>query len=238
MFMNLQFAEQMATIISLIFVYIISTSLNGFLQSYIAKKMGDDTPEQAGFLTLNPVAHFHPLGFFLLLLTKFGWGRSIPFNPMHIHGRARMLKVVLLFCSEAIISVLIAIVSLVALVSIFDLSSLRFVLQMMVSESVPVYELSHSYLGHSSLYIGLALILVAFVFFNVFMATLSIIVNGLRFFLFLGIDKEYSYMEYVDYLVVLAPLLAIFLFSSAIRFYLIQLIFITAALIATLFGVS
>mgnify|MGYP003404664475 CR=1 FL=1 len=238
MFMNLQFAEQMATIISLIFAYTVSTSLNGFLQSYIAKKMGDDTPEQSGFLTINPLAHFHPLGFFLLLLTKFGWGRSIPFNPMHIHGKTRMAKVALLFCSEAIISILMAIVALVALVSIFDLSSLRFVLQMMVSENVPVYELSHSYANHSSVYVGLALILVAFVFFNIFMATLSIIVNGLRFFLFLGIDKEYGYMEYVDYLVVLAPLLAIFLFASVIRFYLIKLIFITAAVIATVFGVS
>ena len=238
MFMNLQFAESLATIISLIFAYTASISLNGYLQSLIAKKMGDDTPEEAGFLTLNPLNHIHPLGFILLILTKFGWGRSIPFNPTHIRGPGRTLKVALLFGLEAIISILMAIVSLVALLAIFDLNSLRFVLQMMVSENVPVYELSHSYTGHSSIYVGLGLILVAFVFFNVFMATLSIIVNGLRFFLFLGIDREYSYMEYVDYLVVIAPLIAIFLFASTIRFYLIQLIFICAALIAAMFGVS
>ena len=57
-------------------------SFRGFFQAWIAKKLGDHLPEQNGFLTMNPKAHLDPLGFVMLVLVGFGFGK-----PMQFDGR-------------------------------------------------------------------------------------------------------------------------------------------------------
>ncbi|MBQ3868604.1 MAG: site-2 protease family protein [Clostridia bacterium] len=57
-------------------------SFRGFFQAWVAKKLGDHLPEQRGFLTMNPKAHLDPLGFVMLVLVGFGFGK-----PMQFDGR-------------------------------------------------------------------------------------------------------------------------------------------------------
>ncbi len=46
----------------------------------VAKKQGDDTPESAGRITLNPMAHLDMLGSLMILLIGFGWSKPMPIN--------------------------------------------------------------------------------------------------------------------------------------------------------------
>lgn len=66
-----------AAIVFAITVHEFSHALVGHLQ-------GDPTPEQHGRLTLNPLAHIDWIGFGLLMLAGFGWGRPVPFNPYNL----------------------------------------------------------------------------------------------------------------------------------------------------------
>ena len=234
--LNLGNAEWLATLISLIFVYFISVTINGNIQTWIAMQLGDDTAYDAGFLTVNPFAFFHPLGFILLILSRYGWGRLIPLNPLNLTGRFKTLKTIFLFSLEPIICVLIAMISLVTLVICFGASSFYIITQMFRSEAVPIYSFTIMYPQYSSLAIGIALILVSFVFFNIFLGTLSLIINGFRFALMIGIEKGYSYMGYIDYLVLVVPLAFTFLFSDLIRLILLKITFVSAQFVAMLFG--
>lgn len=50
---------------------------------YAARSMGDYTAENQGRLTLNPFAHFDPIGTTCIILFGFGWAKPVPINPMN-----------------------------------------------------------------------------------------------------------------------------------------------------------
>lgn len=57
-----------------------------------ALKLGDDTAEKMGRLTLNPIKHLDPIGsvflpLMLVLLHSgfiFGWAKPVPYNPLNL----------------------------------------------------------------------------------------------------------------------------------------------------------
>jgi Zn-dependent protease len=53
----------------------------------VATLQGDQTARSQGRLTLNPISHLDPLGSIALLVAGFGWGRPVPFSPMHLRNR-------------------------------------------------------------------------------------------------------------------------------------------------------
>ena len=55
-------------------------SFRGFFQAWVAKKLGDTLPERNGFLTMNPRAHINLIGFIMLVLVGFGFGKPIQFD--------------------------------------------------------------------------------------------------------------------------------------------------------------
>ena len=56
-------------------------TIHEFAHAWTAWKLGDDTAERQGRLTLNPLAHLDPLGTLLILFAGFGWARPVPVNP-------------------------------------------------------------------------------------------------------------------------------------------------------------
>jgi Zn-dependent protease len=62
---------------------IIGLTVHEFSHAYTAYKLGDNTARDAGRLTLNPLSHLDPLGFFMLLLFRFGWAKPVPFNSAY-----------------------------------------------------------------------------------------------------------------------------------------------------------
>ena len=56
-------------------------SLHEFAHAFVAYKCGDPTPKMNGRLTVNPVAHFDPLGLIMFTVAGFGWAKPVPVNP-------------------------------------------------------------------------------------------------------------------------------------------------------------
>lgn len=51
-----------------------------YVKGNIAKKLGDNTSEIAGRLTLNPMSHIDLLGSLMIMLVGFGWSKPMPIN--------------------------------------------------------------------------------------------------------------------------------------------------------------
>lgn len=60
---------------------VFAISLHEVAHGYAAYKMGDATAKVQGRLTLNPVAHFEPIGLLMFLLVGFGFAKPVPVNP-------------------------------------------------------------------------------------------------------------------------------------------------------------
>lgn len=59
-------------------------TIHEFSHVAMARALGDNTGEEQGRLTLNPLAHMDAMGFLLLLIAGFGWGKPAPFNPYQL----------------------------------------------------------------------------------------------------------------------------------------------------------
>ena len=68
---------------------VIAITVHEFAHALAAEKLGDPTPRLQGRLTLNPLAHLDPLGTLMLLLTRFGWGKPVQFDPFNLQNPRR-----------------------------------------------------------------------------------------------------------------------------------------------------
>lgn len=78
---------------------IIAISIHEFAHAFTALRLGDDTAQRQGRITLNPVSHFDPFGFFMLLIMSaigfgFAWGRPVPVNTYALKGGRRGMSLV------------------------------------------------------------------------------------------------------------------------------------------------
>jgi len=68
------------TLIARLVVLVVAFTIHEFAHAWTATQFGDQTPEQYGRLTLNPLAHLDPMGSLLLLFAGFGWAKPVPVN--------------------------------------------------------------------------------------------------------------------------------------------------------------
>lgn len=71
---------------------VLSLSVHEWAHAWSASKLGDDTAERQGRLTLNPMAHIDPIGTILLPLlgVPFGWAKPVPVNPLRFDRNVSM----------------------------------------------------------------------------------------------------------------------------------------------------
>lgn len=79
-------------VITILICFIIATSIHEFMHAYTALRLGDDTAQGLGRITLNPGAHFEPFGFFGMVMISLGfsfigWGKPVPVNPNRFNAR-------------------------------------------------------------------------------------------------------------------------------------------------------
>lgn len=91
--MRLEIIQGLQFIIIAFLAYVPTVTISGWFEAWVAKKCGDDVPQQFGFLTLDPLVHFNILGFGCLLAGTLlgdylpffkgipGWGKYVPINP-------------------------------------------------------------------------------------------------------------------------------------------------------------
>ncbi|MGH2558529.1 MAG: site-2 protease family protein [Thermomicrobiales bacterium] len=71
--------------------FIIATTIHEFMHAYTAWRLGDSTARDLGRITLNPLMHFEPFGFFGMVMISLGfsfigWGKPVPVNPNRLGG--------------------------------------------------------------------------------------------------------------------------------------------------------
>jgi len=80
-------------------ILLIAFPVHEFAHALAAYRLGDGTAKLFGRLTLNPIAHFDPVGGVMLLLTSLvgvgiGWAKPTPVNPANLQGGRRADAVV------------------------------------------------------------------------------------------------------------------------------------------------
>ena len=51
-----------------------------YARAWVAKQLGDNTAEQSGMLTMNPLAHIDPMGALCMCLCCIGWSKPTPIS--------------------------------------------------------------------------------------------------------------------------------------------------------------
>lgn len=76
-------------IIILAIILAISIGLHEYAHAWASTKLGDPTPKLQGRLTPNPLAHLDLIGFLLIFIIHFGWGKPVQIDPRYYKNPAR-----------------------------------------------------------------------------------------------------------------------------------------------------
>lgn len=68
---------------------IIGLTIHEFAHAYAAYLCGDSTSKDLGRVSLNPIKHIDPVGFFLIIFAGFGWAKPVSFNEYNLRNRDR-----------------------------------------------------------------------------------------------------------------------------------------------------
>lgn len=237
-------AEFFIGIITFFVAYLIAVTLANFFRAAVAEKMGDDTAEQLGFLTLNPIVHIDPVGLGVLFLfyswgNYFGWGRHVPINPFNIYGPFRVLKLAFVYLSDSIAHFVMALCGIVTLELMFDVHILGLVRYMILSRTMSHLLIAHSYPSYGSLTIAFGFIIMALVYLNVVLGVLYFIINCRDIFLIVSSESPMAYEERRAQLSnVIIPMLLVIFFSEPLRHLAVGLIVYSGYLIALLMRIA
>jgi Zn-dependent protease len=82
-------------IVYFLLALVVSISVHEFSHAWSAYELGDPTARNMGRLTLNPIAHFDPIGAMMIVfmaLSGFGigWGKPVPVNPYNLRTHPRL----------------------------------------------------------------------------------------------------------------------------------------------------
>ncbi|MDH7485130.1 MAG: site-2 protease family protein [Anaerolineae bacterium] len=85
MFSNLDVPGIIISLLALL----ICIDVHEFAHAWAAFRLGDDTAQRMGRLSLNPLVHLDPLGTIMILLSSLtgfgiGWGKPVPYNPRNL----------------------------------------------------------------------------------------------------------------------------------------------------------
>lgn len=74
---------------------LLGITIHEFSHALSADMLGDPTARYMGRLTLNPLAHFDPIGGLMILVSSisgfgFGWGKPVPVNPVNLRFGPRV----------------------------------------------------------------------------------------------------------------------------------------------------
>ena len=86
---------QYAVFFLLLVALLLSLSFHEYGHAIIAKFEGDNTAQQLGRLTINPVKHVDPSGLIMVILIGIGYAKPVPVDPRQFRSTFSYLKVAL-----------------------------------------------------------------------------------------------------------------------------------------------
>ncbi len=163
-------------IVSLLFIcaYGISVTITEVGQAWVASKLGDNAPNMAGWNSLNPFDHMDWIGTILVVLFHISFVRGIPLNSYSQQNKPyKMVRLGAIYFSQAFIALLLAFVSLTLIVILFGKQAINFNFS----------DFLHNFPYKSTFSILCGLLLYSLFVYNLLMAVLGLILNGLWFYL-------------------------------------------------------
>ena len=85
--------EKILLLVAFLLSATFAISLHEFAHGFAAYRLGDPTAKVQGRLTVNPIAHFEPIGLIMFLLVGFGFARPVPINPYNFRDYRKGLLI-------------------------------------------------------------------------------------------------------------------------------------------------
>lgn len=73
--------------LTFILAVLLSLTVHEFAHAFVAYLYGDHTAKNQGRMSFNPLVHIDPMGAVMFILVGFGWGKSVPINPLAFKRR-------------------------------------------------------------------------------------------------------------------------------------------------------
>lgn len=180
-------------IIIRVFVICISLSFHEMAHAWRAYKLGDDTAQKAGRLTMNPLVHLDPIGTIMMIVARVGWAKPVPINPV-LFTRAKTMKrgIVEVSLSGPLSNLLLALVSYILYQTTYLVQVLAFGAETSTNALNPVISVLMALFG-------------ALYFSNVFLAIFNLLpvppLDGFKIWgAMLSNHLYYKLMEYERYI--------------------------------------
>jgi len=234
------------TYIALLFAYLISIALCGGIQAWVARAWGDDTAEQAGYLSFNPMDHIHLVGFIMFLLLGVGYGPIQPIDPSKLSPTYREIKLLCIYLTKPLINLLLAITSLVLLLSLLGdkqvppigmLRIMEFAGSFFQSGLIPAQSMFEAYPETHSVLLVFGIILLATLYANVIIAPFNLLIQLAQHVITLLIERDSVYVAYAQYILLFGPFIILLLFGNLLRAGFFIVTQIVGSLIAHIIGV-
>jgi Zn-dependent protease len=77
-------------VIYLLTVLVFSLTVHEASHAWTALKLGDDTPQKMGRVSLNPLRHLDPVGSLMMLFVGVGWGKPVQIDATKLRPNAKI----------------------------------------------------------------------------------------------------------------------------------------------------
>lgn len=205
--------------------YYSSLAINGSIQAIAADKFGDSTAKDLGYAVPNPLMYFEPINFLLFVSLGFYFCPVLPINPFNIKNPLRLFKIFVIYFLEIISCVLLSSLALLASVAYFGINKTNSLMDFFTAYRINGLFGKHlTSFDFSSFSNVLGLILIAIMYINSVMAVTILVFNSFKYLLLVGVEKDYDYIKYSDYLVFLIPFITLVLMFGILYKYIFSLI--------------
>jgi hypothetical protein len=203
---SLKSFEFLSGVIAAGLAYFIITMFSGYFQAWVARKLGDDTAEEEGFLTLNPTVYIDPIGFILFLWTGFGWGKPVPINPFNFHGKHRRIEMLFTYGSQTIANAVLAFISLWIMTTMFG----------GITGTLP---LPSYFVSHPAVMRALRLVISSMTVFSVFFTLYSLILALFRLVIMQWLGHLRMQWHETELVSLLLAMLLLFVFNEPLALF-------------------
>jgi len=237
--MTTKMAELFISITVVLLSYFVCAPLVGFVRAWVAREMGDDTPAQLGFLTINPFMHVSRIWLVLIVWLQvlfsympFGLGRYIPINPLNIQGKHRGLRLASAYFSDTVAALGISVIAFFMTLAIHGVQGLE-----LLREAVTLHHIAAVSPGTTTLGLIVTWLFLTFFIMGSLIAAFGLIINCFHFVYFYFFEDSLRDNQYADMIMLFGPLLLLYVLISTVRESITKFVVWIAYLLAYLVGV-
>jgi hypothetical protein len=146
----------------------------------------------------------------------------IPKNPYSIVGRLQSFRRGIVFFADVVIYFVLALMSLLLLLLFFDEKILSIAYYIIASDNISHFYIAHTYANYTPSIIMLGFFLIVFMYTNVFLGIMRLIVDSWKFFI--ANDHDTDVIHAYHPIVIIIPLLFLLLFYTNFKIFVLNII--------------